>query len=366
VKYWDIGNEPYGVWQLGRTDLKYYVLKHNEFAAAIRKADPSITLMASGNMPEAMDLTGEFRAKDVDNLKAVEGSEVDWTGGLLEHCWGNFDGITQHWYAQSGRHFDVQKAKGLPLDAPTEQGYVKVDQTPLEYARYPANIVHLKAQEWEGYQKRFPAMLDKKIFLSIDEYAYFGGTFKRTPDMKLALAYGMIFNEMLRHTDFLRMSAHTMGVSTLDYTPTAATLNTTGLTFKLYGEHFSGGSVPVAITGNAPQPAPQYPIGGDQPEANSGSPTYPLDMVAALTPDRKILTLAVVNATENEQKFDLNVAGVRVASNGKLWQMTGPSLDAANHVGQPPQVDVKETASPSRSLTVAPISVTIYRFAVEQ
>ena len=23
VKFWDIGNEPYGVWQLGRTDLKY-------------------------------------------------------------------------------------------------------------------------------------------------------------------------------------------------------------------------------------------------------------------------------------------------------------------------------------------------------
>src|SRR6185312_6268166 len=29
IKFWDIGNEPYGVWQLGRTDLKYYVLKHN-------------------------------------------------------------------------------------------------------------------------------------------------------------------------------------------------------------------------------------------------------------------------------------------------------------------------------------------------
>ena len=31
VKLWDIGNEPYGQWQLGRTDLKYYLLKHNEF-----------------------------------------------------------------------------------------------------------------------------------------------------------------------------------------------------------------------------------------------------------------------------------------------------------------------------------------------
>ena len=137
VKYWDIGNEPYGAWQLGRTDLKYYVLKHNEFAKAMRKADPSITLLASGNMPQAMDLTGEMRAKEVDNLKAVEGTPEDWTGGLLEHCWGNFSGITQHWYAQSGRRFNLQKAKNLPLDAPTADGYDKVEQTPLEYARYP-------------------------------------------------------------------------------------------------------------------------------------------------------------------------------------------------------------------------------------
>ncbi|MGH9606573.1 MAG: alpha-N-arabinofuranosidase, partial [Terracidiphilus sp.] len=97
VKFWDIGNEPYGAWQLGRTDLKYYVLKHNEFAAAMRKADPSITLLASGNMPEPMDLTGEMRAKDADNMKAVEGTPEDWTGGEIEHCWGNFSGITQHW-----------------------------------------------------------------------------------------------------------------------------------------------------------------------------------------------------------------------------------------------------------------------------
>jgi alpha-N-arabinofuranosidase len=64
-------------------------------------------------------------------------------------------------------------------------------------------------------------MLDKKIFLSIDEYAYFGGGFGRGVNLKLALAYGMIFDEMLRHTDFLTMSAHTMGVSTLDYKSSA-------------------------------------------------------------------------------------------------------------------------------------------------
>jgi len=365
VKYWDIGNEPYGAWQLGRTDLKYYVLKHNEFAKAMLKADPTITLLASGNMPQAMDLTGEMRAKDVDNLKAVEGTPEDWTGGLLEHSWGNFSGITQHWYAQPGRHFDLQKAKSLPLDAPTSAGYVNVDQTALEFARYPANIVSLNAEAWQRYQQRFPAMLDKKIFLSIDEYAYFGGGRGMGANLKLALAYAMIFNEMLRHTDFLLFSAHTMGVSTIDYNPTTATINTTGLLFKMYGEHFVG-SIPVRLSGNSPQPAPQYPIGGDQPKTNSGSPTYPLDMVATLTADRKFLTLAVVNATDSVKQFDLNVSGVRMANNSVVWQMTGKDLDAANRVGQAPQVEVKEVSigEAAKTITVAPISVNIYRFPV--
>ena len=366
IKFWNIGNEPYGIWQLGRTDLKYYVLKHNEFAKAMRKIDPSITLLASGNMLEATDLTGEMRAKDVDNLKALEGTPQDWTGGLVEHSWGNFDGITQHWYARSGRHFDLEKAKGLPLDAPTDAGYDNVDQTPLEYSRYPANIVHLRAQEWRRYQQRFPAMLDKHIFLSIDEYAYFGGNFNRTPDLKLALAYAMTFSEMLRHTDFLTMSAHTMGVSTLDYTPTAATMNTTGLVFKLYGDHFVPGSLPVDLSGNSPQPAPRYPIGGDQPDTNSGSATYPLDMFAALTPDHKFLTVAVVNATEEPQKFDLNVTGGRLAGRSTLWQLTGKSMDAVNKVGAQPQVGVNEIpiGEVPQTLSVAPISVNVYSFAM--
>jgi alpha-N-arabinofuranosidase len=367
IKYWDIGNEPYGVWQLGRTDLKYYVLKHNEFAKAMLKADPSITLLASGSMLEDMNLTGEARAKYVGNLRGLEGTEEDWTGGLLAHCWGNFDGITEHWYAQPGRHFDVQKAKSLPLDAPTSAGYVNVEQTPLEFARYPANIVRLKAEEWQRYQERFPAMLQKKTFLSIDEYAYFGGGSGMGSNLKLALAYAFIFDEMLRHTDFLTMSAHTMGVSTLDYDPVAATMNTTGLLFKLYGEHFVG-SIPVALSGNSPQPAPKYPAGGDQPKENSGSPTYPLDMFAALSSDHKFLELAVVNATDTQQKFDLNIAGARLTGPSTLWQMTGAGLDAANRVGQPPQVQVEQKTAnaAANSFEVTPYSINIYRFPVAQ
>lgn len=363
VKFWDIGNEPYGTWQLGRTDLKYYVLKHNEFAKAMRKADPTITLLASGAMPDEMTIEGMTKAMHLENLQAQFGSDADWTGGLLAHCWGNFDGLTEHWYSRAGFRFDLNHTNDPAPRRGVEPGYVPANETTLEWVRHPSNRVHLKAEEWHEYQRRFPAMLDKKIFLSIDEYSYSGAQ----PNLKSALAYGMVFNEMLRHTDFLRMSAYTMGVSTLDETPTKATLNTTGLLFKLYGDHMGNGLLPVEVTGNSPQPAPKYPPGGDQPKTNAGSATYPLDMVAALTPDHKHLALAVVNATESAQPLTLNVSGVRITGKPTLWQMTGNDLNAANKVGEQPQVEIKEVtvSDASKTLSVAPISVNIYEFPVE-
>ena len=89
-------------------------------------------------------------------------------------------------------------------------------------------------------------------------------------------------------------------------------------------------------------------------------------MFAALTSDRKYLMLSVVNATETEQRFNLNVTGTRLSGPSTLWQMTGKSLDAANHARQPPQVEVKEIQMGTlpESIPVAPISVNIYRFAV--
>jgi len=296
------------------------------------------------------------------NLQAQFGGPADWTGGLLAHSWGYFDGITEHWYQRAGYHFDPSKAGDPPVKAHVEAGYVPEQQTMLEWVRHPSNRVHLKAEEWQEYEQRFPAMVKKKIFLSNDEYAYSGGP----TDLKLAMAYGMVLNEMMRHTDFWRMSAFTMGVSTMDYTPTAAVLNTNGLLFKLYRDHL--GTIPVALTGNSPQPAPLYPPGGDQPKTSAGSPTYPLDMIAALTPDRKFLTIAVVNATETPQPFDLNLTGMRLTGNGTDWQMTGTTPEAANHVGQPAQVAVKkiDLGPVSREVTVAPISVNVYRFPVAE
>lgn len=358
VKYWDIGNEPYGSWQLGHTFLKYYVLKHNEFAKAMRAADPSITLLASGAMPDEMTVEGQARLIHPDDPQTRFGDDSDWTGGLIANCWGNFDGLTEHWYVRPGKRFDYQHARTLPADAPTEAGYVPVQETQLEAIRHPADRVHKKAEEWAEYESRYPEMRQKRTFLSIDEYGFGRGGLETT------LSAGMVLNEMFRHTAFLKMAAYTMAVSTLSYNATDAVYNSRGLLYKMYRDHF--GTIPVALLGNSPQPVPKYPPYGDQPETSSGSPTYPLDMVAALTADRKYLTVAVVNGTGSEQNFDLHVDGMRLEGPSTAWQLSGSSLTADNLVGQPPQVQVKEIpeGNAPATIAVAPETVSIFRFPV--
>jgi alpha-L-arabinofuranosidase len=219
----------------------------------------------------------------------------------------------------------------------------------------------VKSEEWDEYEKRYPAIAEKKIFRSNDEYAYTGAA----SNLKLALAYALTLDEMFRHSDSLKMAAFTMGTSTLDSNATGATLNPIGLLFKLYRDHL--GELPVEVSGNSPVPAPRWPAAPDQPRINAGSPTYPLDISAAFTSDRKFLTIAVVNPTESAQQMQLDLHGIAIGGSGKMWQLTGPSLDAVNHVGQKPQVEIVETAAPSalQSLPVAPASVTVYQFAVQ-
>lgn len=364
VKFWNIGNEPYGPWQLGRTDLKYYLMKHNEFAKAMREVDPSITLLASGSMPEEAILEGVAADWHIPIDQAGICSDMDWTCGFLKHDWGNFDGVTEHWYTRAGTRWDRERAeRGIKVGR-LEAGLIPDEESVLEWVRRPSDRVRLKGEEWQEYERRYPEMKAKQIFMSNDEYAYTGGQ----TDLKLALAYAMVFNEMLRQTDFLRMAAFTMGTATLDLNQTAATLNTNGLLFKLYGEHLGSGSIPVAVTGNSPQPAPTQHMVGDLPRSSAGSPTYPLDMVAAISADGKFLTLAVVNATNSEQKFDLGVNGVRLSGDATLWRMTGKTIEAANKVGQAPEVEVKEStvSGATTVFTVAPISLDIYRFLVAQ
>jgi len=351
IKLWGIGNEMYGDWQIGYTSLRWFEIKHNFFARAMRQVDPTIQLIASGAMPDEMTVT--LQAKRITGQVLCEnGSPGDWTGGLLAHCLGNIDWVSEHAYCTSGQLFDFAQGKYMDV----------TNESLVEWSRGLANRVEAKYENYEEYLNRIPGLRQTHPPVSLDEWAYRGiarDSYKPVP------AYAWMFDELFRHTDVFQMAAFTFATSCLSADRTDAELNPVGLMFKLYRDHF--GTVPVAVTGNSPQPPPQFPVGGDQPKVNAGSDTYPLDVVAAWRSGRKIIAVAVVNPTESERQLGISFKGVELTGTGKLWRLAPNSVDATNRIGQEPQVKIEESALDvlPNTLTVAPISVNIYEFTVK-
>jgi alpha-N-arabinofuranosidase len=121
--------------------------------------------------------------------------------------------------------------------------------------------------------------------------------------------------------------------------------------------------VTVEVAGNSPPPAPKYPVGGDQPRVNAGSPTYPIDVSAALTSDGKALTIAVVNPTESAHDLDLSIHGVDLRGKGRIWRMTGAGLDAMTGLTRHDvQVVESSVGEVPRTLHAAPLTIDLYEF----
>ncbi len=161
------------------------------------------------------------------------------------------------------------------------------------------------------------------------------------------------------------MAGFTFATALLSASRTDAVLNPAGLMFKMYRDHF--GTIPVEVSGNSPPPKPKYPPGGEEPDVNAGSDTFPLDVAAAWSSDRKSLTVAIINPTESVQNLNLSIIGAKLAGNGKLWRMAPADLNAKIVAGEKPEVQVEEQivdAVPT-SPTFAPWSVTIYEFPVK-
>jgi alpha-N-arabinofuranosidase len=351
IKLWGVGNEPWGEWQLGFMPVAQWELKHNMFAKAMRRVDPTIMLIAAGAMPDAM--TGSKQAKRLNGQIVPDYlSPGDWSGNLLAHCLDNMDMLSEHFYSSSGKRTDLQTGEKVDVGS----------QSLIEWERAPATQVRSKYEHYQEYLKRIPELKAKPVPISLDEWAYIGAS---PNSYKVVPAYAWAFQEMFRHSDLYQLGAFTFATAMISEDRTDAVLNPTGLLFKMYREHF--GTIPVQVSGDSPQPKPIYPAGGDQPAVNPGSDTYPLDVSAAFGDDRKTLTFAVLNPSDSEQHLQLAIDGVKLASQGHVWRMAPSSVDATITVGQKPGVEVQEqglTSVPD-AMDVPPFSVNIYSFAVQ-
>ncbi|MGD0966085.1 MAG: alpha-N-arabinofuranosidase [Candidatus Acidiferrales bacterium] len=356
VKWWNVGNEMFGGWQLGYMSLDHYVIKHNMVVQAMRRVDPTIKVVAAGATPiEA----SQSRAALMATGKHVAGfgSSEDFTGGLLAHSSDYLDAIAEHLYPSTvDKAFDADK-----------QDFVTVNETLTDQSRKLANGIRCSIEAWDQYQRRFPALHMDQIPISMDEWVS-GRIGDDRDSMFSPLSTAQAFNEMLRHSNMFVISAYTGAPELLAISKTDATIRPIGLMFELYRQHF--GTIPVSVTGNSPPHEVKGTIGVDKPKTPAGTDTYPLDAVAAVTADHKSLTVAIVNPTESEQQISVAWQGATVQGSsreGKLWRISSPELTAANIPDQPPVVGIVQsplTGAPAQ-LTLPKFSISIYELPIQ-
>lgn len=345
IKMWCVGNESYGWWQLGHMALNQYLIKHNLFVEKMLEKDPNLILIGSGATIEEMTVT-ECAKRTDGNIIPDYLSPTDWTGGMLKEA-KHLDYMSEHFYCSVDESFDLSQGK-----------YVKVSEPLEDWTRRAANRIKSKAIHYKKYHEIIPG--SEKVPVYLDEWNYYTNWVHPKPTLGVTIAQARGLHELFRHTDLFKMAGFTFGTSCLSFTDTEADYNATGLMFKLMQEHF--GRIPLTVDGNSPQPKPKWPVGGDQPSENAGGNVYPLDVVAAVTPDGKKVTVSVINPTENGHRLSLDFSSVALKK-GKRWTLSGHSIDARNIVGQKPEVVLSEASlKNSKNLEFAPGTISVLEF----
>ncbi len=373
VRLWTIGNEMYGPWQYGHMALDQYWVKHNYIVEAMKKVDPSIKVTVSGASICEKSIGGAEKKGNffpdiwepavTATLPYQFGGLDDWDGWLLEKCRGNIDHLSEHTYAYPDLAFDAEKQRFVDASS---------DSLPARTRRL-SNRIGEAFNAWQKYVEKMPWLKETDIKFIFDEWGvrFISADGKRgfrPPGMVTPLSYALLMHELFRHSDMIGASCPTGGLGTvlIDNTGEAVGFAADGLMIKIMANHFSN-ALPVDVSGNSPQQAVQGTPFVDIPTSPIGSPTYPLDVVAALSSDRKTFILSVVNPTEDGQEFAPQIGGVKLRGAGKLWQIAAPSVDAQNVPGKEPMVKINETpqASLPERVQVPPISVNVYEFDIE-
>lgn len=321
VKYWCVGNEMFGPWQLGFMQMRHYTQKHNLVAEAMWQVDPGAQLVGVG------DLTTINKDHDPDQVKTGK----TCSHLMLEECADHMNMLSEHFYR--GR---VPWTKEERTDLLTHVGMLR-------------ESIREKADGHRKLQASLPNLQGRVMPIAMDEWNYWHrtsayGELGCVYELSDGLGVAAGLHEYFRQSDLITMAHYAQTVNVIGAiktTKTAAEMETTGLVLQLYREKF--GRIPLAI---------------DQ--------TFgPLDVAAALTEDRRTLTVSVVNPTEAAVTVALDLAGLTPAATGTRWHITGPDHFAHNTPGKPRVVDIHRSPTAGKTLTVPALSCALFELPLQ-
>ena len=284
VKYWALGNELDGPWQLGHKSKEDYVKFAIEAAKMMRLVDKDIKLVASGSSNFPL-VTADYDPKN---------GWIDWNDYILDHMVGSIDYISIHRYA-------TQALRGL-----ADQGFSNQMSLGLEIDQKIEIVKDLieKAMIKSGSKR--------PIYIAFDEYSARGNS------LSGALMLAQHLNSFIRHADIVKMANLTFLTGLVGSSPDGDFKNTLFYPFYLYSQNCQGTSLDVYTS------CEKY--------SNELFKEIPyLDVTAALNESAKEVVVNVINKNETKAiTTDIVLQSGDFTGNAKANEINGETINSTN------------------------------------
>ena len=329
VKYWCVGNEMDGPWQIGHMPAREYGIKAVDAARQMRAVDPSVKLVACGS-------SGPFMP-----------TYIEWDRTVLEECYEEVDAISLHRYwgndEETNRDSSIFVAMNLAMDRQIREIAAVCDT--VQARKRSSKQLHLSFDEWNvwyrarsgdavnGHRKPAPHLLEEQY--NLEDALVVGGLANsrvrnsdRVKIACLAQLVNVIAPMMTNENGVLRQTIYYPYAWALKYARgRALSVNPEGPTY------------PVASLGR-----PVESIG--LPSPGFGDVPY-LDLVATLDPDKKTATLLVLNRDlEKPRTLEIAWRDLTPSSVMAFETISGPDLKAINTFADPKRVVPQKLDSP--------------------
>ena len=284
VKYWALGNEIDGPWQLGHKNKEDYVKFAFQAAKMMTLVDKSIKLVVSGSSNFPL-VTGDYDPKD---------GWIDWNDYVLDHMVGLVDYISIHRYA-------TQALRGL-----TDQGFANQMSLSMEIDQKIEVVGELinKAMIKSGSKR--------PIYIAFDEYS------ARGTNLSGSLMLALHLNSFIRHADIVKMANLTFLTGLVGSSPDGDFKNTLFYPFYLYSQNCLGTSLDVYVN------CEKY--------SNELFKNIPyLDVTASFNEAAKEVVVNVINKNETKAiATDVVLQSGEYTGSFKANEVNGETLNSTN------------------------------------
>jgi alpha-N-arabinofuranosidase len=298
VKYWGLGNEIDGPWQLGHKNAADYATFALEAAKAMRRVDQSIKLIASGS----------------SNF----GAGADWVGWnrtVLERLKNEIDYISLHTYiGNPSNNFEQYMAVSRDIDDRIE--VVKGQIQAVRVGNPDARPIYIAFDEWNVWYRARTGTTEYEIASTGLEEIY---------NYEDALAMGVFLNSFIRHADVVKMAnlAQLVNVIAPIFTNKQGLYLQT-IYFPLAEYAKQRGNQALDVLAESPQYRP-----------DKGRPLGYLDVSATIDPKTRQVYVNVLNRSE---KLDITTRLENVSApppgTVSVWELNHPDLKATHTFGK--------------------------------